>query len=402
MIIFPTSTDRRLKRTPWVNYILIGLNVLVYLATYSDVALAHEYFYALEVALQTGSVIPQRPDILNFYLLPGDGSVLQYFTYQFLHSTPMHLAMNMVFLYVFGNAVEDRLGRFAYLCFYLGGGIVAGLGHGAAESNPVLGASGSVAAVTGAYLALFPLTNITLVYWFIVFGAFEVSGMILILFQVAQDILFQLGGTSGTAYLAHLAGYACGFTVGMCLLLTRVLDREPYDMLSMIQQRRRRAEFDKLTRDGRSPWASGKPGDPPPKGKAPEPTEDEQKLMRARTPVIEAITAHDLATAADRYVKLLSDHPGQVLSQQHQLDIANQLMSEGRYEASAGAYTLFLEAYRTYHDRQQVQLILGLIFARYLDKPEQAKTLLSEALPRLDGDNLTLAKQVLSEVDGAS
>ncbi len=398
MILFPTGTDRRLKKTPWVNYTLIAMNVVIFILTANQVMLANEYFYALDAAVQTGAVIPNRPDILNYYLLPGDGSVIQYFSYQFLHSGWMHLIMNMVFLYVFGNGVEDRLGKLGYIFFYLAGGIVAGLGHGAVNSNPVLGASGSVAAVTGAYLALFPLSNVTIVYWLIVPGRFEVSSMILILFQVAQDMLFQVSGIGNTAYLAHLAGYFCGFTFGITLLLTRILPREPYDMLSLIEHRRRRAQFNKLSRRGYRPWEHNKPGDPSGKGGGVAVTEDEKRIMQARSAISAAIADHDLPKAARLYVDLIDKEPEQVMTLQHQLDIANQLMSDGRYDASARAYTLFLGAYKSYADRQQVQLILGLIFARYLDQRQRAKELLKEAVPRLQGEELTLAKQVLAEI----
>ncbi len=398
MILFPTNTDRRLKRTPWVNYTLIAVNVVVFLLTFSQINQVHGYFYAMDVAIKTGAVIPERPDILNYYLLPGDGSVLQYFSYQFLHSGWMHLIMNMLFLYVFGNGVEDRLGKVGYLFFYLGGGVVAGLGHGLVDTNPVLGASGSVSAVTGAYLALFPLSNVTIVYWFILPGSFEISSIILILFQVAQDILFQIGGVGNTAYLAHLSGYAYGFAVGMGLLLTRILAREPYDLLSLIEHKRRKAEFKKLSRDGYRPWEHNKPGDPSGKGAAPVATEDEKKLMQARSAISSAIREHEMPKAAQLYVELIDEHPDEVLTQQYQLDIANQLMSEGRYDASARAYTLFLNAYKTYPDRQQVQLILGLIFSRYLDQKQRAKELFNQAMPRLSGDELELAKQELNAI----
>ncbi len=398
MIFFPTGTDRRLKRTPWVNYTLIAVNVVVFILTLSNVALVDQYFYALDAAVHTGAVIPNRPWVLNYYLLPGDGSVLQYFSYQFLHSGWMHLIMNMLFLYVFGNGVEDRLGKVGYLFFYLAGGIVAGLGHGMMETNPVLGASGSVAAVTGAYLALFPLSNVTIVYWFIMFGAFEISSMLLILFQVVQDAMLQVGNIGNTAYLAHLAGYACGFVVGMGLLMGRILPREPYDMLSLIEHRRRRAQFTKLSKEGYRPWEHSKPGDPSNKGGAPVVTEQEAGIMRARSAISAALSDHNLPKAAGLYVDLLNQHPEQVMGQQQQLDIANQLMSEGRYDDSASAYQLFLVTYKGYADRQQVQLILGLIFARYLDQRQRAKELLTEAIPRLQGDEMTLAKQVLNEI----
>src|SRR5690606_12485309 len=135
------------------------------------------------------------------------------------------------FLWVFGNAVEDRLGRVGYLCFYLAGGVIAGLGHALMEPSPVLGASGAVAAVTGAYLVLFPLTNVTIVYFFFIIGAFEVSSMVLIFFRVVTDLVFHFLGIGDVAYMAHLAGYGFGFVIALGLLLGRMLPREPYDLL---------------------------------------------------------------------------------------------------------------------------------------------------------------------------
>ena len=89
---------------------------------------------------------------------PRDFKVWQLLTYQFLHDPHgiWHIAFNMLFLWVFGSAVEDRLGRVGFLGFYLIGGAVAALAHMAITKAPVIGASGSIAGVTGAFLALFP------------------------------------------------------------------------------------------------------------------------------------------------------------------------------------------------------------------------------------------------------
>jgi len=401
MIFFPTHTDRRLKKTPWVNYALIATNVVIFILTANQINLVNQYFQALNISQLAGLADPGgRPWLLDYYLQPGRGGVFQYISYQFLHSSWMHLIGNMMFLYVFGNGVEDRLGKVGYLFIYLAGGIIAGVGHAAVEINPVLGASGAVAGVTGAYLALFPLSNVTIVYWFIVPGSFEVSSMLLILFQVAQDVLFQIGGIGGTAYLAHLAGYTCGFTVGMGLLMSRILPREPYDMLSLIEQRRRKAQFTRLSQQGYQPWEHHKPGDPPKAagdGSATL-TEQQKQVMQSRSAISAALADHNTPKAAELYVKLLEHEPEQVMGQQQQLDIANQLMSEGRYGVSASAYQLFLVTYKNYPDRQQVQLILGLIFARYLDQRQRAKELLTQAIPKLHGEELALAKQTLQEI----
>jgi len=373
MLFFPTRTDRQTQRTPWVNYALIAANVLIFLFT-------------------ERAVIESNPNIDDFFLNPLSPQFEQFLTYQFLHFGKMHIIFNMLFLYVFGNAVEDRMGRLGYLLFYLAGGVLAGLGHCLVSDNPVLGASGAIAAVTGAYLALFPMSNVTIVYWFFFIGSFEVSSMLLILFRVAQDLLFQFADFGRTAYVAHLTGYAMGFIVGMGLLFSRIVPREPYDMLALIEQKRRRSQFQRLTRGGYQPWQSG-----PAAGSAGAASADD-RLMAARAGINDAIERHAISDAAQQYVALLAAYPDQVLGQQQQLDVANQLMSEGGYDHAATAYELFLKHFPRYAERHHVQLILGLIHGRYLDNPARAKELLTGALPHLTPDDKTLAEAVLAEL----
>ncbi len=409
MIIFPLGTDRRLQRTPWVNYALIAANVGIFLFTERQIkaissAVQQYYQHAIENI--------DRPDIRAFlddnplyqaYLQPETLQLSQFFTYQFLHADLLHLIGNMLFLFVFGNAVEDRLGKIGYLAFYLAGGVLAGLGHVYTSHAPVLGASGSVAAVTGAFLALFPLANITLGYWIIiVFDTFVVSAIVLILFRVAQDFIFNFSGIGGVAYMAHLAGYAYGFSAGMAVLMLRLVDREPYDMLTLLEQKRRRSQFKRLSqKDGYHPWDTARPGKgeaPPKPGDAGELTDEQRDLMERRAVISKAVAAHDLPGAAAAYAALLEQYPDQVMPQQTQLDLANQLMAEQKHAVAARAYELLLSKFHTYTDAAQVKLILGLIYARYLDEPGRARELLTEATPRLVGDERQLAEKVLSDL----
>ena len=375
-MIFPIRTDRQLRHTPWVNISLIAANTLVFVMT------------------RQGAV-----DVHQFMLDPASPKLVQYVSYQFLHGNFAHLAGNMLFLYVFGNSVEDRLGKVGYLVFYLTGGVVAGLGHGVINLAPVLGASGSVAAVTGAYLALFPLSNVTLVYWYLIIGSFELPSMLLILFKIGLDLVYQFAGMGGVAYLAHLSGYACGFAVGMSLLWSRLLSREPYDLLTLLEQRRRRAQFRALTRSGYQPWEGSGIGPPPKKGVAAPSSAEQGRTMRLREQVIEDLKKHDLSSAADRYVALLEVDSDQVMSQQHQLDLANHLMVTERYDLAARAYESFLNTYRSYAQHEQIELILALIYVRYIDHAERAQELIERAMPRLhDGHQKKLAQEMLDEM----
>ena len=302
----------------------------------------------------------------------------------------------MLFLYVFGSAVEDQLGKLAYLFFYLAGGVLAGLAHIklGVMPGPVLGASGAVAGVTGAYLALFPLSNVTIAYWLVVFiGSFVVSSMVLIVFRIVMDVLFQFGNIGNTAYIAHLAGYVYGFAIGMFLLVMRLVPRERYDMLSLIEHQRRRRRSRALAGQPYDPWnpatlptptgssqssapapgresgsaskalrspgkeyepGSGDPvnADTAGDGRAATgPSTDDQALMDRRQAIAAAVSRHDVGRAAELYHQLLRDRPDQVMGLQVQLDLATQLAAEERHAAAARAYELFSPALPTLRRR---------------------------------------------------
>ena len=396
-MFFPIRTDRSLRHTPWVNFTLIAVNVLIFLSTAPDLS---RVFYLMSQGIPLDR-LGERYAVAGYLLIPDQPQVFQFLSYQFLHASWEHLLGNMLFLYVFGNSVEDRLGKVAYLFFYLAGGVVAGLGHALVEkTTPVLGASGAVAAVSGAYLALFPKSNVTIVYWFIFIGTFEVSSMVLILFQIAQDAVMYVARFGGVAYLAHLSGYAYGFAVGMGLLWIGLLAREPYDLPALLERHRRRAQFKSLTRGGYQPWQH-MPGDQIKRqGNSSSDASPEQiKMMEMRDKISKSINEDRLDEAAVTYYELLKLDPRQVMSRQHQLDIANQLMSDCRYDTAAQAYELFLDTYKNYARREQIELILGLIYGRYLGRPQRARELLNSAMTRLsDPQERNLAQKVLGEV----
>lgn len=399
-MFFPIRTDRVQRHTPWVNYGLLAANVVLYLLT-------REQIIQSQAALQAGvpyEMVAAKFPVLGWYMNPLQPQWWQFLTYQFLHADFMHLLGNMLFLYVFGNSMEDRFGKWGYLMFYLAGGVVAGLGHLLTSSAPVLGASGSVSAVTGAYLALFPMTYVTIVYFFIFIGAFEVASMWVILLQIATNVLYYASGTGGNvAYGAHLAGYFYGFVVSMALLAVHLFPREPYDLLSMLQHRRRRAQFRSASARGYRPWTHHKPGDPPPARDAaatpPPLTEQETRIMGLRSRIADAVREHDLRSAVDLYAQLLQIDPNQVLGEQMQLDLANHLWHAGQHADAAAAYERFLNTYAYYARREEVQLMLALTYVRYLGRRQRARELVDAALPRLHDASLkSLAQEILDEL----
>ena len=145
----------------------------------------------------------------------------------FLHGDPFHIGFNMLYLWIFGNNIEDRLGHVGFLAFYLGGGVVAAAAQVAvdpASTVPVIGASGAIAAVLGAYLVLFPRARVlTLVYFGVFFQLIRLPALVLLGFwfviQVVDSVV-SLGVASangGVALFAHVGGFIAGVVVGLIL-----------------------------------------------------------------------------------------------------------------------------------------------------------------------------------------
>src|SRR5262245_38264123 len=244
-MFIPIRTDRPPRRTPLMTQLIILMNLVVYLVG------AGGAWFGL---FKDPTVIA---DFANFD--PGHFRVWQLFTYQFVHDPHGigHIAFNMLFLWVFGSAVEDRLRRLGFLGFYLAGGAVAALAHAAVTKDPVIGASGAIAAVTGAFLALFPRSRIQVLILFFYFGVVSIPSLWFIGLYVLVDLLRQISnllghGGSNVAYVAHLAGYAFGFAVGFALLATGVLKRQEFDVFFLFTQARRRAAFRAASRGGPS------------------------------------------------------------------------------------------------------------------------------------------------------
>lgn len=378
-MFIPVRSDRPLRTTPYVNYALIVLNALIFVLTTKHLS------------------SDQYTQVHDFMLWKQGTSIWQFITYQFLHASPMHLIGNMIFLWVFGNAVEDRLGKFGYAFFYLAMGVFAGLGHWLTSDAPVLGASGSVAGVTGAFLALFPRTRITFIYFWFIIGTFEIPAMLVVLFYFMKDLFFLGMNVGNVAYTAHLAGNVGGFVVAMLLLWPRLLPREPYDLFSLWTHKRRRNKFRKLANEGYQAW-EGKAHRPGKKGPAGEMTEKDKQVMEQRQAISRAINSHDLQEASRLYNAMVDQHGEQALSQRHQFEVANHLAGQDEHALAARAYAILLNTYPQHTERAHVQLMLGLINARYLNRPDQARPLLQEASQRLHGDDAALARQLLSEL----
>jgi hypothetical protein len=326
----------------------------------------------------------------------------------------MHIIGNMLFLYIFGNNVNDKMGHVGYLGFYLAGAVFAGVGYVALSSEnsfaPVVGASGAVAAVTGAYLVLFPRATVTLVYLFFMIGQFELSSVWFIVLFFVKDLVGLSGyAAGGVAYSAHVFGTLFGFGLCFALLGAQLLPRDQFDVLALVRQWNRRRQYRDLVSQGYNPFDYGTAGATAGatsgggsggggggiagffRGRGggaattgPDPTA--LRTVELRSEISDAISHHEMDAAARKFLELRSIDAKQVLSRQAQLDVANHLAGQQKYAEAAEAYEQFLVHYPKYDQTEQVLLMLGIIYARYLAQYAKAKQHLQAALPRLFGE----------------
>jgi len=396
-MFIPLRTNRAPRRRPVVTEALIIINLVIFLAGL--------------VAERTGTM--GRDEVIAIgHLSRQDFHVWALVTYQFLHDPygVFHIAFNLLFLWVFGCAVEGRLGRASFLGFYLIGGAVAGIAQITLDPHAaVIGASGAVAAVSGAFLALFPRSRVQVLVFFFFIGVYSIPALWFIGIYIVIDVLRATsqmlgGGSGGIAFAAHLAGYLYGFALAFLLLATRIVAREEFDVFYLFKQYRRRAAFRAATGSkvgGAWESASADTGKQLAAQAHKEAAPDPQAAAHgaARAEISQLIADHDLPTAAAQYRSLLERDPDSTLSEDRQLDVANQLGAEGDDKHAATAYELYLKAYPLAGKAAEVRLILGLLYARRLAQPDRARELIEQARTRLhDAGQRALADQLLEEI----
>src|ERR1041384_4379309 len=212
------------SRFPVMTVGIIALNVLVFL---QELKLGrHRHDFILEYAIVPARYT--RADVAQYFSLPEQG--LAFFSSMFLHGGWIHLLGNMWTLWIFGDNVEDRLGRAKYVVLYLASGVAAALLHICTNLHsqmPTLGASGAIAGVMGAYFRFYPHARVETVIPPFLFGPYFVLPAVLFLgwwfllqfFNGALSLGMQGRGFSGVAWWAHVGGFLFGFSV--CLLAPR-------------------------------------------------------------------------------------------------------------------------------------------------------------------------------------
>lgn len=232
------ENDRTRGVRPWVMWIVLVLNVLVlvcFLLLPAEMVHALAFHFGVVPGFITKAISTDDFDLL----MP---PVMTLGTYTLLHGNWLHLAGNMIFLWVFGDNVEAALGHVRFVLFYLLCGIAGGLAHVASEPSslvPLIGASGAVAGILAAYLMLHPMAHVTVLlfglmtvrihaYWFL--GAW-------IAWQAVNLLLFE---SSGVSYLSHAGGLFAG------ALLILVMRKRGVALFQVHRPRSRRLHHDKV------------------------------------------------------------------------------------------------------------------------------------------------------------
>lgn len=213
-MILPIKDDNPTITRPWVTLSIVAINSIVFL--YSYLLGTHGF-----------DVFTQRMGLIPFEITHAVDAVsptpiplyLTIFSAMFMHGGLMHLGGNLLYLWIFGNNVEESLGPIGFLCFYLLCGISATAAHVISSPNsmvPLVGASGAIAGVLGAYLAAFPGARVHVLVFLIFFIQIVRVPALLVLggwfvIQVFSATTETSGGGSGVAWYAHIVGFIVGY-----------------------------------------------------------------------------------------------------------------------------------------------------------------------------------------------
>jgi len=380
-MLIPLGTNRPLSRKTRVIPVLIGLNLAI---------------FVLQITLQSSD--PQLvARLMNLGHVWGrDLTPWGPVTSAFLHGDFWHIAGNMLALFVFGPPVEDRLGRLGFTLFYLAGAVGSGLLHAAVSDHPAIGASGAIAAVTGAFLVFFPNCKIKIIWLLIIIQILMAPAWWLIGLWIAIDLFSQTFQVqNGTANAAHLGGYAIGIVTALFLLATKILDREPnYDLFSIFKHKSRQRAFKAATNHAvPKPYQAAKKKKEDPKT---------AELAARRATISERLTEGNIEDAAARYLAMVEyfgddDRYPATMHRDAQYQIANHLYATGQRKEALDAYQSLIKAYPTDKERDVICIIRARINSQDLNNPDAAKDILSNLIKNTADDQAKALAQ--SELD---
>lgn len=219
--MIPYKDDNPTYTFPFVTIGLIGINILVFILQITS------YADSREIASAYGT-IPNY--LLTFKTVQPIHPVLTIFTSMFMHGGFFHLGGNMLYLWIFGNNIEDKLGRIRFIIFYLLSGVAAAYTHAVTEPSsmlPMIGASGAVSGILGAYLLLFPRARIyTLIFLGFFVQVVRLPALVVIGFWIAIQFINGLiskgiATQGGVAWFAHIGGFVFGILMIKFFLRTK-------------------------------------------------------------------------------------------------------------------------------------------------------------------------------------
>ena len=251
--MFPLKDNIPTDRTAFVTIALIAINVIVYFVLQtkggifsgpSDTgvvdygAIPYEVTHlGKECGIAGQQIACEGQPGVSGTAPDQPPTILTLFSSMFMHGGILHLGGNMLFLWIFGNNVEDSMGHVKFIAFYLLGGLAALFGQIIIEPNaavPTIGASGAVAAVLGGYILLYPRARVvTLIFIVFFFTILELPAMLILGFWFLQQVAFgyfdlanPAGGGGGVAYFAHIGGFVFGL-IAIKLFASRQKDYSP-------------------------------------------------------------------------------------------------------------------------------------------------------------------------------
>ncbi|MFK7800894.1 MAG: rhomboid family intramembrane serine protease [Anaerolineae bacterium] len=230
--MIPIKDQNPTHRYPAVTVTLIALNAIAFILQFS--------------ALQSNEL--WVPFANRWALVPGQltnafgAEFYTIFSSMFLHGSFMHIAGNMLYLWIFGDNIEDKLGRGRFVIFYLACGIIAALAHVMIDPDsniPTIGASGAVAGVLGGYLLLYPMVSVTTVIPIFLFRRVQIPAWILLGFWFAMELFngfTQSAESAGVAFWAHIGGFAAGFLLIRLVGPTHEMNQEQIAYLARLEE----------------------------------------------------------------------------------------------------------------------------------------------------------------------
>ncbi len=389
--MIPIGDENPTSRRPWVNWALIAANGAV--------------FVALNLSGGTRFGELSEADAREWGLLPGQLSPLSFLSCIFVHANWLHLAGNMLFLHVFGDNVEDKLGRLGYLVFYLAAGVAASaafllfgrtfgsmLGPAAAErlaawnEMPLVGASGAIAGVMGTYVVFFPKARIRVLWIFFFIGVYAWPAYLFIGLAILQDFMnaallgSQLVG--GVAYAAHLGGAATGILVGLVLKpILRGRTGTVWD---------RDTGFNERVRE-EAPYGRVSPGWESPRS---------VPLPHLRDQLTGAVLDGRMDLALDLYGRWVAEPRAETLPPEVEIEVAHEICRRGDLARALDAYRRYLGSHPRGGDTAEAKFRIGLLHARGTGNRAAAREwLLQAASEHSDPETVAYARRELQRLE---